>query len=70
MKKPTSNVDYVRFYAEKLKNDNCYFEQQKMLIESQLEGSRSVFKNMFSKKEFKSGARKYLRGVGLIKELQ
>jgi len=59
------NIDYVKFYAEKLKEDNSLFEQQKKLIESQLNGSFSLFTNMF-KGDFKTNARKYLKGIGLI----
>ena len=60
-----TDLDYVEMYAEKLKNDNRLFKQQKMLIESQLISSRSFFRNMFPT-NFKSGARKYLKAVGLI----
>jgi len=59
------DIDYIKLYAEKLKEDNSLFEQQKKLIESQLNGSISLFKNMF-KEDFKTNARKYLKGIGLI----
>jgi len=59
--KPKTDLDYVRLYSEKLKNDNSLFKQQKILIESQLKGSQSLFRNMFSEKDFKKEARKYLR---------
>lgn len=62
---PKSRLEYVEFYAEKLKNDNTLFKQQKMLIESQMHASQSFFSNLF-KGDFKKEARKYLRGVGLL----
>tara|TARA_Y100000310_G_C20379859_1_gene667562 strand:+ start:251 stop:439 length:189 start_codon:yes stop_codon:yes gene_type:complete len=59
-------IDYIKIYAEKLKQDNSIFKQQKLLIESQMKGSSSLFKNMF-KKNFKKEARDYLKKRGLIK---
>ncbi len=58
-------LDYVELYAKKIKADGALFNQQKKLIESQLRGSSSLFKNMFSG-DFKSNARKYLKQIGLI----
>jgi len=58
-------IDYVALYAKSLKEDNRLFEQQKRLIESQLQGSSSLFKRMFSP-NFKANARQYLRKIGLI----
>lgn len=69
MKRPLSDLDYVVIYAEKMKEDNSLFKQQKVLIESQLQGSHSLFKNAFSEGDFKTLAREYLRKVGLIKVL-
>ena len=65
--KPKSDLDYVELYAEKLKKDNSLFKQQKKLIESQLHSSSSLFKKMFAGRDFKVCARKYLRGIGLLK---
>lgn len=59
------DLDYVALYAEALKKDNALFEQQKMLIESQLTASSSLFTRMF-KGNFKVNARSYLRRIGLI----
>ena len=61
-----SDLDYVDYYAEKLREDNSFFEQQRMLIESQLAASKSLFKNIFGKKNYKKAARKYLKSVKLI----
>ncbi len=58
-------IDYVELYAEKLKNDNSLFKQQKMLIESQLKASSSLFRNMFKGEDYKKKAREYLKGIGL-----
>lgn len=58
-------LDYVELYAEKLREDSSLFEQQKKLIESQLQGSSSLFAGMFSS-DFKAQARKYLQKIGLI----
>ena len=64
---PIKNLDYVELYAEKLKNNPKLFEQHKMLIESQIFASRSLFEKMFGKKRFKENAREYLKDVGVIK---
>lgn len=61
-----NDLDYVELYAKKLKEDNQLFKQQKILIESQMHSSASIFKNMFGNKNFKENARKYLRKIGLI----
>lgn len=64
---PKTRLDYVELYANKLKEDNSLFRQQKMLIESQMSASRSLFRSMFGAgKEFKINARKYLKSIGLI----
>ncbi len=64
--KPKTDMDYVVLYAEKLKTDNSLFKQQKKLIESQLRGSHSLFRNMFSGKDFKKNTGEYLRERGLL----
>ncbi len=64
---PQTDLDYVEFYASKMKEDNNLFEQQKNLIESQMKSSRAVFRNLFSDGDFKLNARSYLRKIGLIK---
>lgn len=61
-----SDLDYVELYAKKLKEDNTFFEQQKMLIESQLHSSQAIFKKKFGNKDFKENARKYLREIQMI----
>jgi len=61
-----SDLDYVELYANKLKEDNRLFLQQKKLIESQLHASSALFKNRFGERNFKENARVYLRDVGLI----
>jgi len=66
--KKLKNTDYVELYAKKLKNDNSLFKQQKMLIESQLKASSSVFRNMFAEDNFKEKARAYLRNIGLLQK--
>jgi len=58
-------IDYIALYAESLKEDNGLFKQQKRLIESQFQGSSSLFRGMFSP-NFKANARQYLRKVGLL----
>lgn len=64
MKLKTDN-DYVVIYAESLLNDNSLFEQQKLIIESQITASRELFKNKFGK-SFKKNAREYLKDIKLI----
>ena len=63
-------MDYVVFYAEMMQRDNRYFKQQKMLIDSQIQASRSLYMNMFKKHgtadDFKKSARDYLRQLGII----
>lgn len=63
---PITDMDYVELYAKKLKEDNSLFKQQKMIIESQIKSSNSLFLNMFGNKNFKQNARIYLKSVGLI----
>ncbi len=58
-------IYYVEMYARKLIEDPSLFSQQKMLIDSQLQGSRSLFRNMFSG-NYKENARRYLRGRGIL----
>ncbi len=65
MKKILDDLDYVVIYAKQLSKNKKLFEQQKRLIEDQIAASSSLFKNSFGK-DFKQGARKYLKGIGLI----
>jgi len=65
-KKIMTDLDYVEFYAQKLREDNRYFKQHKKFIEAQFTASSSLFRNMFKGKDFKTEARKYLKGRGLI----
>src|SRR3989344_3397744 len=60
-----SDLDYVRIYAESLKSNPLLFRQQKMLIDSQIQASRSLFKSMLAGPNFKIAARKYLKEIGL-----
>jgi hypothetical protein len=64
--KQMTDLDYVEFYASRLREDNSLFEQQKMIIDSQIQASHSLFNNMFAGKDFKAEARRYLRSVGLL----
>lgn len=65
--KPKTRMDYVKIYAEKLKDDNSLFRQQKVLIESQMRSSSQIFRSMFGDgKDFEKKAREYLRKVGMI----
>ena len=64
---PKTDDDYILLYAEELKlNPSKIFRQQKILIDSQINSSRSFFQNLFSKENFKEEARKYLRLRGII----
>lgn len=68
MKKiPIKDLDYIDLYAEKLRKDSSFFEQQKMLIESQMLASKSLFKNKFKGENFKEKAREYLKEIGILK---
>ena len=64
--KPLKNLDYVELYSEKLRENSDLFIQQKKLIETQLHSSSSLFKSVCGN-NFKLEARKYLRGIGLLK---
>jgi hypothetical protein len=64
---PKTDLDYVEIYAENLRDNPKLFNQQKVFIESQMKSSRSFFQNLFKGKDFKTEARKYLKGRGLIK---
>ncbi len=61
-----NEIDYVVLYAQKLKLNNQLFKQQKILIESQLKGSSSLFRNMFGN-NFKKKARAYLQKTDYLK---
>jgi len=66
-KKAKTDMDYVKLFASKLREDNSLFKQQKKLIESQLHSSRELFRKRFGTgKNFKKNARAYLRKIGLI----
>ena len=65
--KPTTDMDYVELFAQKLKANANLFRQQKMLIESQLHSSWELFGKMFGTGEgFKTKARSYLKGLGVL----
>lgn len=59
-------LDYVKLYAEKLKADNSLFVQQKLLIDSQILASRSLFSKILAFPGYKKQARRYLKGVGML----
>ncbi|MEK6967503.1 MAG: hypothetical protein AABX51_02635 [Nanoarchaeota archaeon] len=61
-------IDYVKLFAEKLREDNKYFAQQKLLIDSQIIASRTLLHNAFSP-DFKKSARDYLRKRGILNKL-
>jgi hypothetical protein len=67
--KPTTDMDYVELFAKKLKEDKNLFQQQKALIESQLHSSWAIFSKFGTGNKFKTKAREYLRGIGLLEEL-
>ncbi len=65
--KLATDMDFVEFYAKKLKEDKRHFEQQKIIIESQMESSAALFRKLFGEgEEFKANAREYLRKMGII----
>ena len=63
---PKTDEDYVEIYAGNLKNNSELFNQQKLLINSQIKSSKSFFINLFGVKDFELKARKYLKERGLI----
>ncbi|MBW2965833.1 hypothetical protein KY342_01875 [Candidatus Woesearchaeota archaeon] len=64
---PKTDLDYVKLFASKLREDNSLFEQQKKLIESQMHSSSELFRKRFGTgKDFKKNAREYLKRIGLI----
>jgi len=67
MKTILKDIDYVEIYAKAIKNNPKYFEQQKVLIESQLKSSKELFKKRFGAgKKFEFNARKYLKNIGKL----
>jgi len=70
-KVPVSDGDYVILFAEKLRDDNSYFKDHKMIIDSQISSSRSLFNDKFSEElkngNFKDSVRKFLQEIGLLK---
>lgn len=64
---PKTRLDYVELYAERLKSDPSVFAQQRMLIESQMQSSRQVFRSMLGDgDDFEERAREYLRKIKVI----
>ena len=59
-------LEFIEYFAIKLRNDNRLFLLQKKLIESYLHSLHNYFKNKFGDKNFKENARKYLKKIGLI----
>ena len=65
--KKLKEIDYIAFYVDQLKeNPDKYFEQQRMLINSQLQISHEMAKKRFGDSNFKENARKYLREIGIL----
>lgn len=60
------DIDYVRMYAKKAREDNSVFEQHRKFINSQLQASREIFRKRFGTENFEENARKYLKERGLI----
>lgn len=61
---PRDNLDYVKIYSSKLREDSKYFKQHKMLIDSQLKTSKLLFAKRFGTgNQFKTNAREYLRRI-------
>ncbi|NOZ80182.1 MAG: hypothetical protein GXP63_00795 [DPANN group archaeon] len=65
---PTTDGEYVRLYAERLRNDSSLFRQQKEFLESQYAASRSIFRDRFGDDEkiFRKKARQYLKKRALL----
>jgi len=64
---PKTDLDYVEFYSNEIKENNILFEQQKKLINAQIKASKELFLRTFGKgKLFKKNARDYLRQRGII----
>ena len=60
--------DYIGLYADSMRSDSSLFEQQRKLIDSQIDSSVLLFKRKFgSGSEFKEKARDFLRKIGLLK---
>lgn len=63
-------INFVRYWAGYVRTheDGDWSKQQNVLIDSQLENSRNVFRSMFGTGErFKVNARRYMGRMGLIK---
>ena len=64
---PKTDLEYIELYADKLKSDNRYFKEHKMLIDSQIKSSRELFRKRFGIGEtFKKNARAYLKEIGIL----
>jgi len=66
MKAPLTDIEYIEYYAKRLKNNSKYFKQQKEFIESQMKISSSLFLRRFSKEDFNANAREYLKNIGML----
>ena len=63
---PKTDLDYIKIYAEKLRENPKFFKQQKELIESQLSSSSDLTKKRFSRENFKVQARAHLKEIGVF----
>ena len=63
---PITDLDYVKLFAQKLKENPSLFQDHKNFINSQIRTSQEIFLSHFGKKHFKENARKYLRKIGLL----
>ncbi|MBU2615815.1 MAG: hypothetical protein KKC19_01810 [Nanoarchaeota archaeon] len=67
IKIPINDEDYVEIYSLALKENNKFFKQHKIIINSQIASSRQIFRNKFgNSKDFKKQAREYLKKIGVI----
>ena len=66
MKKPLIDLDYVNYFAQRLRDNPSLFKDNKLLIDSQIKSSKEIFLKRFGKKNFKENARKYLREIGIL----
>lgn len=63
-----NKINFVKLFAQRLRENPSFFAQQKTLIDSQIQSSREIFRKRFGTgKKFKKNAREFLKNTGRIK---
>jgi len=59
-------LEFIEYFAIRLRNDNRLFNLQKEIVEGHIHSLNKYFKNKFGDKNFKENAREYLKRMDII----